>query len=375
MQPIPLNDLNAQHVALRNELDAVVERVVRSSRFIGGEDLEAFSDEYAAFCGVKRVVPCSSGTDALALAILGICGLGDGTREIITVSFTFPATVEVIALLGYKPVLIDIEPDTCMMDLELLASAITAKTAAIIPVHLFGHMLPIDELVEMADRRGVPVIEDAAQAHGASWRGLRPGQSSAAATFSFFPGKNLGAWGDAGAVVTRDEPLANHMKSLADHGRVGKYKHTTLGLNARMDNLQAAILRVKLRRLEEWNAARRRAAKRYTERLADLGGCTPLAVRDEANHVYHQYVVRAGQRQCLIDGFNQNGIGHGIHYAVPVHKQPAFSFLGLSSDALPNSTAAAGQVLSLPMFPHITDEQIERVCSTIRSATLATSVA
>ncbi len=373
MQDIPLNDLGVQHAELREELDRAVRRVVDDARFIGGPDHQAFAREFAEFCDVRRAVPCSSGTDALALAILGVCGLGDGTREIVTVSFTFPATVEVIALLGYRPVLVDIEPYTYMMDLTQLEDVITPRTAAIIPVHLFGQMLPVNELVEFADAHDIPVIEDAAQAHGARWDGVSPGQCSSAATFSFFPAKNLGAWGDAGAVVTQDEQLARRLTSLANHGRTDKHTHSELGLNARMDNLQAAVLRVKLRHLARWNSARRRAARWYGELLDDIPGCVTPFVQADAHHVYHQYVIQIDERDEIAERLSEEGIGCGVHYASGVHEQPAFSFLDLDGDALPVTSHTCDRVLSLPMHPYLTRAQVQRVCDVVRRSVMPSS--
>ena len=375
MAPIPLNDLRAQHLELGEELEEAARRVVESSRFVGGPDLDAFADEFAQFCGVTWAVPCSSGTDALLLAILGLCGRGDGRREIVTVSFTFAATVEAIVMLGYEPVFVDVEPDTCLMDLQQVEAAITSRTAAIIPVHLYGQMVPIDELCEIAAGHGIPVIEDAAQAHGADWRGIKPGQRSAAATFSFFPGKNLGAWGDAGAVITQDERLANCLAELADHGRTDKHTHGRVGMNARMDNLQAAVLRVKLRYLDRWNEARRRVARWYDTHLSGVPECATPTVRDGAGHVYHQYVVRLDHRDEILNALRADRISFGVHYSKPVHQQPAFAAHGLSSMGpdlsahdLPVTEALSHRVLSLPMFHHLTQEQVERICGVLQSA-------
>jgi dTDP-4-amino-4,6-dideoxygalactose transaminase len=366
VHPIPLADLSAQHTELSSELEAAIRGVVRSSSFIGGAELKAFSSEFAEFCGVKRTVPCGSGTDALTLAVLGLLGPGDGRREIITVSFTFAATVEVIALMGYRPVLVDVDPQTYLMDLEQVRAAINPRTAAIMPVHLYGQMVPMDDLIGLANQYGLPVIEDAAQAHGASYKGIHPGQHSAAACFSFFPAKNLGAWGDAGAVVTQHDGLADRMASLADHGRTGKYAHGDVGLNARMDNLQAAVLRIKLRHLARWNGLRRKAADRYTRGLAGIPGVQTPVVHPQAHHVYQQYTIRTTNRDELMHHLTENKIGCGVHYPTPVHQQSGYEFLGMSPDALPNTLAASQEVLSLPMFPHLRDEQIDRVCAAVR---------
>ncbi len=366
MHPIPLADLSAQHTELSSELEAAIREVVRSSSFIGGAEHKGFATEFAEFCGVRRAVPCGSGTDALTLAILGLLGPGDGRREIITVSFTFAATVEVITLMGYRPVLVDIDPQTHLMDLEQVRAAINPRTAAIIPVHLYGQMVAMDDLVGLANRHGLPVIEDAAQAHGASYKGIHPGQHSAAACFSFFPAKNLGAWGDAGAVVTQHDGLADRLASLADHGRTGKYEHGDIGLNARMDNIQAAVLRVKLRHLPKWNQMRRKAAERYTKSLSDLPGITTPVVHPQAQHVYQQYTIRTAHRDELMHHLTEHRIGCGVHYPTPVHMQAGYAFLGLRPEDLPNTLTASREVLSLPIFPHIREEQIERVCEVVR---------
>lgn len=375
MPGIPLNDLNAQHLELQDELFGALRGVVESSRFIGGPDLNAFASEFADFCDVGHAVPCGSGTDALLLAILGVCGMGDRTREIVTSTYTFAAAAEAITLLGYRPVLVDIDPKTYLMNLEQVTDVVSASTAAVIPVDLFGQMVAPHRLREIADPLGIPIIEDAAQAHGAKLHGVGPGQASTAATFSFFPGKNLGAWGDAGAVVTQDPTLARAMHALADHGRTHKNQSDAIGLNARMDNLQAAVLRVKLRHLSKWNQSRCRVADAYRELLADVPGCTLPAVAEGAEHVYHQFVLRLEDRDQVVAALKADDIGFGIHYALPIHEQKAYAFLGLAPEDLPEAHLAARQCLSLPMYPHLPPEQVERVCRAVRSACHAKVVA
>ena len=361
MSKIPLVDLKAQYLAYKDEFDAALARCVTSSSFIGGSDHKAFAQEFAEFCGGGHVVLCGNGTDALHLALVEMLGPGDGSGEIITVSHTFIATTEAITQAGYRPVFVDIEPETCLMDVSLVEEAITPRTKAILPVHLYGQMVPMDRLMEIARRYNLLVLEDAAQAHGATWLGKGAGQWADAACFSFYPGKNLGAWGDGGAVLSRNQELIERIQMRANHGRTAKYEHQFEGINSRLDGLQAAILRVKLRHLSEWNKARRQVAAWYDDLLDGVHGVQLPVTRPEAEHVFHLYVVQVEQRDKVLSGLKRNGIGAGVHYPIPLHEQPAYRYLELAPESLPRTHEVAPRVLSLPIFPEMTFEQVQRV--------------
>lgn len=365
MAKIPLVDLHAQYIAYKEEFDQALAHCIETCSFIGGPDHQAFAEEFAEFCGGGYVALCGNGTDALVLACIELLGQGDGSGEIITVSHTFIATAEAITQTGYRPVFVDIEPETCLMDVSLVEAAITLETKAILPVHLYGQMVPMDRLMEIANRHHLPVIEDAAQAHGATWMEKGPGQWGDVACFSFYPGKNLGAWGDGGAVFTRHKDLAEHLRMRADHGRKLKYEHEFEGVNSRLDGLQAAILRVKLRYLAEWNTARRQAASWYDELLRAVGTIQQPITRAEAEHVFHLYVVQTDQRDRKLEALRQAGIGAGIHYPIPLHEQPAYQYLKMAPESLPVTHEVAQRVLSLPIFPEITHEQVHTVVDTL----------
>lgn len=367
---IPLVDLAAQYRAHKDELDAAVSNCLARNSFIGGPDSKAFAEEFATWCGGGHAVPVGNGTDALELTISELLGKGDGESEIITVSHTFIGTTEPIETAGYRPVFVDIDPDTYLMDLDAVRAAIGPRTVAIIPVHLYGRMLDIKELMAIADQHGLKVIEDAAQAHGASFDGVRPGQISHAATFSFYPGKNLGAWGDGGAVFTTDEALAKRISMAANHGRIDKYLHEFAGRNSRLDGVQAAVLRVKLRHIDNWTERRRCVAGWYTELLSSFSNSIKLpAPHGKANPVYHLYVVEVQDRDRVLSVLHENNIGAGIHYPVPLHEQPAYRHLGYDALSLPATHVAAGRILSLPIFPEITREDVERVAACLIEAT------
>lgn len=361
MTRIPLVDLGAQYVAHKAEFDEAVSRCLAASSFIGGPDHDAFAEEFAHFCGGGYAALCGNGTDALHLALMEILGQGDGAGEVITVSHTFIATAEPITLAGYRPVFVDIETDTCLMDVSQIEEAITPRTQALIPVHLYGQMVAMDQLMEIARSHNVLVIEDAAQAHGATWQGKGPGQRGDAACFSFYPGKNLGAWGDGGAVFTRDKGLADRIQMRANHGRKAKYEHVFEGINSRLDGLQAAILRVKLRHLTQWNQARRRVASWYDEVLSDASHIQRPVTRPEAEHVFHLYVVQVDNRDEVLERLRKRGVGAGVHYPIPLHQQPAYRYLRIPPESLPRTHEVAQRVLSLPIFPEMTREQVHRV--------------
>ncbi len=362
---IPLVDLHAQYRAHRQEFDAALHRCIESSSFVGGPDHAAFAEEFAEFCGGGHVALCGNGTDALHLALVELLGRGDGTGEVITVSHTFIATTEAITSAGYRPVFVDVVADTCLMDVSPIEEAITPNTRALMPVHLYGQMVPMDALAAIAHRHNLPIIEDAAQAHGATWQGRGPGQWGDAACFSFYPGKNLGAWGDGGAVFTRSKDVADHIQMRANHGRSAKYEHEFEGVNSRLDGLQAAILRVKLRHLREWNQARRRIAGWYDELLADVDHIQKPTIHPDAEHVFHLYVIQVDNRDDVLRRLRERGIGAGVHYPIPLHEQPAYRHLGLAPEALPVTHEVAQRVLSLPIFPEMTRAQVEQVVETL----------
>ena len=364
---IPLIDLKAQYRAHEQELNAALMSVVKGAQFINGPECKLFDQEFADYCGGGNVVSCGNGTDALFLAIREILGQGDGTGEIITVPNTFIATVEAITAAGYRPRFVDIDPGTYSMDPHLLEPAINDKTRAILPVHIYGQMAEMDRIMSIANNSGLRVIEDSAQAHGALWKGKGPGQWGDAACFSFYPGKNLGAWGDGGAVFTRNARFAKMIRMRANHGREEKYLHAFEGINSRLDEIQASVLRVKLKYLDSWNEARLRAAEFYRQLLAPLDVGLPI-IRDDARHVFYVYVIEVSNRDQILSYLKSKGIDAGVHYPVPLHRQPALKYLKIPSDTFPCTNAAAERILSLPMYPEITEEQIQQVVSVLSEA-------
>ena len=360
---IPLVDLQAQYRAIRHEIDPAVLRVLESAEFILGEEVAAFEREFAAFSRVPDVVALNSGTSALHLALLA-AGIGPGD-EVITTPFTFVATAAAIVYTGARPVFADIDPLYFTIDPARAEAAITPRTKAIVPVHLYGQPADMDAILDTARRHGLTVIEDAAQAHGAEYHGRRCGSMGALAAFSFYPGKNLGAYGEGGAAAARDAAHASMMRVLRDWGQERKYEHKFKAYNYRMDGLQGAILRVKLRHLERWTEMRRSRAKLYDTLLAG-SGVGPPAERPGCRHVYHVYAVRTPERARLQQALRERGIHTGIHYPIPVHLQPAHADLGYRAGDFPHAERAAAEVLSLPMFPELTDEQVEEVASCVR---------
>jgi dTDP-4-amino-4,6-dideoxygalactose transaminase len=358
---LPLVDLRAQHAPIEEELSAAIARVVAHARFVQGPEVTEFERAFAAFCGARHCVGTSSGTSAIEL-VLSAAGIGPGD-EVVTTPFTFIATVAPIVSAGARPVLVDVDADTGLMRVDRAEAAITSRTAALLPVHLYGQTVDLDGFRTLADRHKLFLLEDAAQAHGARWRGHRAGSVGDAATFSFFPGKNLGAFGDAGCVTTNDQALAARVRKLRDHGRVDKYRHDTLGTNARLATLQAAVLLAKLPQLDAWNARRRRHAAAYDQAFSQLGAVEPIRVRAGALPVYHQYVVRVAGRHRAQKALAQAGIETGIHYPLPVHRQPALA--GLVTGEFPAAERLAREVLSLPAFPELSDEQREWVIASV----------
>ena len=360
---IPFLDLAQQYQAIRHEIEPAVMRVLQSTEYVLGAEVREFEREFAAFCQCQDAIAVNSGTAALELALRAAqVGAGD---EVITVPFTFVATIAAIENVGARPVLVDVDPKTCTLNPDLVEAAVTAKTKALLPVHLYGQMADLDPLVAIAERRGLVLIEDAAQAHGAESQGRRAGSIGKLGCFSFYPAKNLGACGEGGAVTTNDPMLAERVRLLRDWGQSRKYVHDLKGGNHRMDAVQGAILRVKLRHLEAWNAARRELAERYNALLRDTPVVTPGLLAGN-RHAYHLYVVHCDQRDPLRAALEAQGISTGIHYPTPVHLQPAYRNLGYARGDFPVSELAAGRVLSLPLFPELTLQQVEQVGSAVR---------
>jgi len=362
---IPFVDLRAQYREIQEEVTEAVGRVLADAAYVLGSEVESFESEFADYCGAADGVAVNSGTSALHLALLA-AGVGPGD-EVITVPFTFIATAAAICYAGATPVFVDIDPLTYTLDPARLEAAITPRTKALLPVHLYGHPADMDPILEVARGRALAVIEDAAQAHGSEYNGRPAGGLGDFGCFSFYPTKNLGACGEGGIVLTSDPERASRLRTLRDWGQTSKHRHELLGFNYRMDGIQGAILRIKLRRLERWTEMRRVHAARYDKELADSGVSTPVEMR-WARHVYHAYTVRSSRRDALRDALADRGIQSAIHYPVPVHLQPIFADLGCGPGSFPNAEAAAGEVLSLPMFPELPEDAPELVAACIREA-------
>lgn len=362
MQQIPLVDLKAQYRTIKSEVDAAIQRVLDHAGFILGREVREFESAFAEYVRAKDAVGVASGTAALQLALLA-CGVGPGA-EVITSAFTFLATAEAISHVGARPVFVDIDPTTYNLDPDRVRSAVGPRTRAIVPIHLYGQPVEMKAILEIAEAKGLRVVEDAAQAHGAEFDGRRCGSIGHLACFSFFPGKNLGAYGDAGAVTGNDATLLDRVRKLRDHGRTSKYEHDEVGYGERLDALQAAVLRVKLAHLETWTEARRRHAQTYTKLLAGSRVFTPREA-PHLRHVYHLYVVRTPRREELLLHLKTRGVGAGVHYPVPVHRQPAYLKQGYGDVVLPETERAATEVLSLPMYPELTEDQIGYVAEMI----------
>jgi len=365
---IPFFDLKEQYQGIREEIQAAIQRVLESSEFVLGQAVADFEKEFARYCGAEQAVAVNSGTSALHLSLLA-AGVGPGD-EVITVPFTFVATVAAVCYTGARPVLVDIDPQSFTMDPGRLEAAITARTKAILPVHLYGQPADMDPILEIARRHSLVVIEDAAQAHGAEYKGRRAGSIGELGCFSFYPGKNLGAYGEGGMVVTRNPERARFIRLLRDWGQSKKYHHDVKAFNYRMEGIQGAILGVKLQHLERWTEARRAHASAYDRLLRDSGVQAP-AVMAYARHVYHVYAVRAVEREGMQQMLRERGVGTGIHYPIPAHLQKAFADLGYRRGDFPCSEQAADEVLSLPMYPELSDEQIHSVAAAVRECALA----
>jgi dTDP-4-amino-4,6-dideoxygalactose transaminase len=364
---IPLVDLAAQHATVAEEVAKGWQQVLARTAFIGGPQVAAFEDEFAEFTGAGHCVAVGNGTDAIEIALRAL-GVGPGDECIIPAN-TFVATAEAVCRAGAVPILADCADDgTYLVDTAAVAAAVTPRTRAIVPVHLYGQVAPVEQLLPIAERAGAWIVEDAAQAQGARRNGMGAGTLGHAAATSFYPGKNLGAYGDAGAALTNSAEAAARMRMMRDHGSPRKYQHEVFGFNSRMDTLQAVVLSAKLRRLNEWNAARRQAAARYGAMLSGYDDIILPRTLDGNEHIWHLYVIRVPSRDRVLKELHAAGIGAGIHYPVPVHLTTAFADLGYAEGAFPVAERAASEMLSLPLFAEITQEQQERVVSVLLEA-------
>ena len=362
IQSVPYLDLPAQISGIRSEVDAAIKNVIDKCAFCLGPEVTAFEKEFAAWCGMKHAVAVNSGTSALHLA-MKVLGVKAGD-EVITTPFTFVATSWAISYVGARPVYVDIDDATFNIDPRLVAKAVTSRTKAMIPVHLYGQPCDIDALMDIAKKNDFPVVEDCAQSHGAEYKGKKAGSFGAVSCYSFYPGKNLGAFGEGGMFVTNDESLAEHARVLRDHGSRVRYFHDEVGFNYRMEGMQAAVLRVKLRHIDDWTDKRRKVAAKYHQMLAGL----PLKLPKEAPYaksVYHLYVIRSDRRDALKKHLDQKGVGNGLHYPVPLHMQKCYANLGYKEGDFPVAERAGRECISLPVFPEMTDEQIEYVAGNV----------
>ena len=360
---IPLVDLKRQYESIKSEIDAAIAGVVQSTQFILGAPVEEFEAKFASYCQSKFALGVNSGTSALHMAVLA-AGVGPGD-EVITVSYTFVATAAAICYAGAKPVFVDIDSGSCTIDVGEIEAAITPRTKAIMPVHLYGNCADMDPIINVARKHNLIVIEDAAQAHGAEYKGRRAGSLGDLACFSFYPGKNLGAYGEAGAVVTSDERYVTMLRQLRDQGQSEKYYHTMVGYNYRMEALQGAVLGVKLRHLDDWNVARRQHAEVYRRELADTG-LRLLEERPGCASVHHIFPLFTEQRDDLREHLLSAGVSTGLHYPIPVHLQPGFRHLGYDQGDLPETERACKEVLSLPMYPELSEAAVLSIADSVR---------
>ena len=361
---VPFLDLKAQYNRLRNEIDQAIQAVIEDTAFAGGPYVKRFEEEFAAYCGTRHAVGVGNGTDALWLSLLAL-GIGTGD-EVITTPSTFIATAEAISLCGAKPVFVDIDDTTYTMRVDEFKRSVNSRTKAVIPVHLFGQTADMAPILDTASECGLWVIEDACQAHGARYSDRGVGTLGHVGCFSFYPGKNLGAYGEAGAVITNNPELADKIRILREHGQPRKYIHTMIGWNARMDGIQAAVLSVKLKYLDAANAARRNHAERYRQLLAGVPGLVLPWEAAYARHVYHIYAVRVSNRDAVLSRLSERGVGCGVHYPVPLHLQEAYRSLGYNRGDFPVAERCASEFLSLPMFPELTEPQIEYTAKVLR---------
>ncbi|MEN6321046.1 MAG: DegT/DnrJ/EryC1/StrS family aminotransferase [Syntrophaceae bacterium] len=361
---VPFLDLKAQYKTIKDEIHSAISEVMENTAFAGGPFVAKFENEFTSFCNCKHAIGVGNGTDALWLSLIAL-GVGSGD-EVITVPNTFIATAEAITYCGAQPVFVDVDEKTYNMNPSLLEAAITPRTKAIIPVHIFGQPADMDPIMAIAKARGLFVVEDACQAHGAEYKGRKAGSMGNTGCFSFYPGKNLGAYGEAGAVVTNDDSLADKMRVFRDHGQAKKYYHSMIGWNARMDGIQGAVLGVKLKYLLDWNEARRKRAQEYNTMLSPLSDVIKPYAADYAKHVYHIYAIRVKERDRVMKFLSDKGISCGIHYPVPIHLQDAYSFLGLGQGSFPVAEKCASEFLSLPMYAELTSDQIAYVVETLK---------
>ncbi len=363
---IPLVDLKAQYASIKDEIDSAISEVISNTAFIGGPYAKSFESAFAEFCNVNHCVGVGNGTDALYIALRAL-GIGEGD-EVLTAANSFVATSEAITMTGAKVVFVDINPKTYNIDVEKIKEKITPKTKAIIPVHLYGQSADMDPIIEIANKHNLKVIEDAAQAHGAEYKGRRIGSLGDLAAFSFYPGKNLGAYGDAGAIVTNDEELAIKTRMIANHGRIGKYDHEFEGVNSRLDGIQAAILGVKLKHLSDWSERRRKNAYLYNEYLKGTELITPVEIKD-VKAVYHLYVVRInnGRRKEFQEHLKSKGVSTGIHYPITLPNLKAYTYLNHKENDFPEATKASQEIVSLPIFPELTEEQIQFIANEVNN--------
>lgn len=363
---VPFVDLKAQYGPIASDVDAAMRRVIANADFILGDELRAFERDFAQYCEADFAVGVDSGISALELALRAYdISPGD---EVITTTHTFIATVSAVSFTGAQPVLVDIDPQTYTIDPAAAEAAITSRTKAILPVHLYGQAADMDAILDIAKKHNLVVIEDACQAHGGRYKGKRLGSLGDAGCFSFYPAKNLGCYGDGGALVTNKPDIAEKVRMLRNYGQREKYRHEYMAYNRRLDTLQAAILRVKLAHLDDWNAARRKAASLYDELLGDVEGVTTPCACEDRFHVYHLYVIEHDRRDALMAHLRGSGVSAGLHYPTPVHLQPCYAELGVSEGSLPASERAATRVLSLPMYPEITEEMVRYVCDVVRTS-------
>jgi len=372
MKKIEMVDLRSQYERLKADIDSAVSGVISSTAFIKGPDVRLFEEELQRYLGIRNVIACANGTDALQIAMMAL-GLRAGD-EVITTNFTFIATVEVIELLGLKVILVDPDPGTFNISIEAIEKAITPRTKAIVPVHLFGQCADMEPLMELAGRHGIHVIEDVAQATGTEYRFIdgtvkKAGAMGTIGCTSFFPSKNLGCYGDGGALFTDNDELAALIRSITNHGMKVRYYHDTVGVNSRLDTIQAAILRVKLRHLDDFNEARQKAAAHYDRELSGLRGITVPVRAANSTHIFHQYTLRidGGERNSLRECLENEGIPSMIYYPVPLHMQKAYAHLGYRADDFPVTARLTGEVLSLPMHTELDDEQLSYITGCIRS--------
>jgi dTDP-3-amino-3,4,6-trideoxy-alpha-D-glucose transaminase len=370
---VPLTRLDNFDPVLIEKLLPAVERVARDASFILGKEVEQFEREFAAYCGTQEAIGVGSGTDALALALRALeIGPGD---EVIVPANSFIATAEAVSIAGATPKLVDVDPETRLLTADIVKGAIGPRTACVIPVHLHGRTVDMEPLLDLARRTGIAVVEDACQAHGAWYRGRRVGSLGHCGCFSFYPAKNLGAWGDGGAVVTSDPELASRVRLLRSHGESPRYQHRVRGLTSRLDSVQAAVLGVKLQLLDDWNEGRRRVGRDLTSALGGTAVSTPAPAQNDGDHVFHQYVIESSARHALRLHLEARGVTSGIHYPVPIHRSDAYADVGLGPGSLPVTERLAERICSLPIFPGMSEQEIAWIARSVDEFTQVSSPA